>query len=128
MISFSFCYSSIFIIAGNVLRVCKVADYKRVRVRLPQSFLEALTFDLPHHRYCHIHAVGSWCSVVCPCKPLSVLGLSVIVRLPFLSVSVGLCVAFFIFLQGWKFFKTSFSWVAFYFFLVLFSKVFRLSK
>src|SRR5690606_7041014 len=41
-------------------------------------------------------AVGSWCSVVCPCKPLLVLGLSVIICLLF-CLSVSGCVLRFLF-------------------------------
>ena len=42
-----------------------------------------------------VTAVGGWCSVVRPCKPLSVLGLSVIV-----------CLLFCLFVSGcaWRFF------------------------
>lgn len=64
-------------------------------------------------------AVGSWCSVVRPCKPLSVLGFSVIVCLFFcLSVS-GCALRFLFFLKSREIFKNNF-----YSLHYLFSKVF----
>ncbi len=76
--------------------VAVVRDYGLHHYQPARNFMRGRTLKYSLKPLLLLHFVGSWCSVLCPCKTLSVFGLSVIIFLLF-CLSASDCVLHFLF-------------------------------
>ena len=79
----------------------QLAISEHFTVNLHKSLIGALSFNFARHRQLRQHAVGSWCSVRSSLQTIVSIGFQCHCPFSFLSVCVGLCVAF-LFFKAWE--------------------------